>query len=125
MAKRIQAVKFLRQFADDEKAAPQMKAIVASVIEDHGVGTPVTVEQIAASMEGNVTTRQPLARIFGYYAPKLEEAGLIEVERSEGAAPKSKKEKADKGENVAGDLDDESDEDEDLDDEDEDEDDNA
>lgn len=125
MAARIKSVKFVRALADDEKAAPQVKAMIAAVVEDHGLNTAVTVEQIAKSMEGNVTTRQPLERIFGYYAPKLEEAGIIEVERSEAAAPKSKKDKGEAGnDTVSGDLSDEDDEDLDDQDEDEDEDEN-
>ncbi len=132
MAGRIKNVTFTREIADDEKMAPQMKGIVASVVEAHGTGVSVTVEQIVAAMEGNITTRQPLERIFGYYAPKLEELGLITVERSEAAAPKPRKSKektegdAPEADPIDGDLDededlgDELDEDEDEDDESED-----
>ena len=116
MAGRIQNVKFIREIAEDEKLAPQAKGIIESVVETHGLNTSVTVDQITAAMEGNITTRQPLERIFGYYAPKLEEAGFIEVERSE-AAPKSKKK--DDSEDASDDLSDE------LEDEDEDEDEDA
>lgn len=116
MAQRITSVKFVREIADEEKIAPQARGIVESVVEVHGLNTAVTTDQITAAMEGNITTKQPLARIFGYYAPKLEEAGLIQVERSEAAAPKTKKKKGD-DEDVSGEL-----EDEELDDEDESED---
>ena len=104
MAGRIKTVKFTRELTAEDKLAPQAKGIVESVIETHGVNTEVTVEQIVAAMEGNITTRQPLERIFGYYAPKLEEAELIVCERSAAAAPKAKKEG---GEAVDGDLSDE------------------
>lgn len=117
MAGRITNVKFVREIAEDEKLAPQARAIVESVIETHGLNTEVTVDQITAAMDGNITTRQPLPRIFGYYAPKLEEAGLIAVERTEAAA-KSKTKKGD-DEDVSGEL---GDDEEELDDEDESED---
>lgn len=111
MAGRIQNVKFIREIAEDEKLAPQAKGIVESVIETHGLNTTVTVEQVTSAMEGNITTRQPFERIFGYYAPKLEEAGFIEVERSEAAAPKSKKKDED-GDDASGEISDELDDEE-------------
>lgn len=111
MAARINKVTFLRPLEAEEKAAPQMKAIIESVIKDHGVDTPVTVDQIVASMEGNVSTRQPLARIFGYYAPKLEEAGIVSIERSEASSDKPKTKKDDAAEDVSGELDDEDEDD--------------
>lgn len=86
MAGRIQTVTFKRELAEGEKLAPQAKAIISSAIEQYGVDVEVTVAQVVAAMEGNVTTRQPLERIFGYYAPKLLEAELISVTRAEGKA---------------------------------------
>ena len=119
MATRITSATFTRELTEEDKVAPQMRGIVESVIEAHGVGVAVTTEQVTAAMEGNITTRQPLDRIFAYYIPKLEEAGLITVER----AVVVKKEKAPKAPKAAkaGDtsnegLDDDLDEDEDLDD---------
>ena len=128
MGARIKTVMFIREIAEGEKLAPQSRAIVESTIAAHGLNTEVTVEQVVAAMTPHVTTRQPMERIFGYYAPKLEEAGYISVERSEvasaadGEKPKrKKKEKA--GEDVSGELSDDVDEADELDaDEDEDED---
>lgn len=121
MAGRVKTATFARVIADEEKMAPQMRGIVNCVIAAHGAGNPVTIEQIVAAMEGNITTRQPLERIFGYYAPKLEEAGLITVERSEAAERKPRKAKgeaADGGEDLGGEIGDETDEADDLDDDD-------
>lgn len=111
MASRIAKVTFLREIEEDEKLAPQARGIIESVVEAHGLNVAVTPEQISAAMEGNVTTRQPLERIFGYYAPKLETDGFISVERAE-AAPKAKKEAAgaDDSEGLDDELEDESEE---------------
>jgi len=134
MGTRIKTVKFLRDPTDADKLAPQSKAIVTSAIAAYGVNTEMTVKDVVVAMTPNITTRQPMERIFGYYAPKLEEAGLISVERAAAAAvadgekpkrkkkekaaaavadgekPKrKKKEKA--GEDVGGELSDEADED--------------
>lgn len=109
MAKRIKTVTFLREVNDDEKMAPQAKAIVASAVEAHGLNEALTVDQVTTAMEGNIETKQPLTRVFGYYAPKLEEAELISVERTEGeTAPKSGKSK--EAEDVGGELEDENEE---------------
>jgi len=122
MASRITNATFTRELTAEDKVAPQMRGIVESVIEAHGVGVAVTTEQVVAAMEGNITTRQPLERIFGYYVPKLEEAGLITVERSivvkKEKAPKAKKAVADAGDGLDDDLDDDDLDDEDLEDED-------
>lgn len=113
MAKRINTVTLVRDIKEDEKMAPQMKGIVESIREAHGIDKELTVDEVVAAMEGNITTRQPLARIFGYYAPKLEELELIKVTRSEAAPKKAKKDKGEEaGEtaDLSDELDDESEE---------------
>jgi len=113
MATRVKSITFNRELTAEDKMAPQMRGIIESAIEAHGVGVAVDTADVVTSMEGNITSRQPLERILGYYLPKLEEVdGLVTVERAEPAPAKTKSKVDASGEAVDGDMEEAEDEDE-------------
>lgn len=114
MASRVKSITFVREFGSEDKLPPQAKGIVESAIAAHGLGTALTSDQIVEAMEGNIETKQPLSRILGFYVPRLEKEGFIEVERGASAENKSKDED---GETASDDMDEE---DDDIDEDDED-----
>lgn len=73
--------KALRELKEDEKLAPQARTIMITLIKMAGLNKLVDKEKLEAQLkeDDSLHTRQPEARVIGYYQPKLVEAGLIEV----------------------------------------------
>lgn len=83
-----------------DKLAPQAKVVFETMVAHGGVGAETAgIERKALvealTNEGKLETRQPAERILSYYAPKLEEAGLVVITKT-GPDPKAEGEKATK-----------------------------
>lgn len=83
-------IKLARELNENDKIAPQAKVLIDK-LSSIGVGKEVDrdefVKQIEA--EGNLKTKQPVARILAYYTPLLSKEGLIEIIKI--AKPKAEK----------------------------------
>lgn len=91
-------IKLNRTLEENEKIAPQAKVFDDELVAI-GVGKEVDRAELVKRVEdgGNLTTRQPVDRVLGYYMQHFKKIGLAESIKAP-KPPKEKKEKPAKGE---------------------------
>lgn len=76
-------ISLLRDLKEDDKVAPQAKVFL-QVLKDK-VGLKVAIERQdlikAVEASGKMTTRQDVGRVISFYQPRLQEDGIIKIEK--------------------------------------------
>ena len=72
-----------RAITDDDALPEQAKVIVAAV---HAAKKELTRDELAEAVKDTLKTKQPVDRIIGYYQSKINEMGVVKVEKREIAA---------------------------------------
>lgn len=86
-------IKLLRAITADDKLAPQQRVFTDEMTKV-GVGKEIERDELVKRVVagGKLVTRQTPERILGYYIPKFQEAGILELIK----APKAAKPAAEK-----------------------------